>query len=397
VTTPTHAPRILIVPSWYPDVDDDVRGVFIRDQADVLSQSTPVAVLSPRIRSWRDASSRAGRLVEISHARGYPEIRPVAFLPPKARMPVASYRAFRRALLRGLETVGTAWGAPDIVHAHVVLPAGWAVASVAGRLRAPIILSEHTGPFSVHTANEAQRRMVVQAFEGAGRVTVVSRYLLASVRAEIDAISPRLEPQIDVVGNVVRTQIFTPGADVSPTGSPEFLVVALLDKVKGVDILLRAVSLAAPRLGGLRLNVVGDGPERAPLEALAHELGLSDTVRFLGRLGRAQVVERMRDCTALVSPSRLETFGLAPAEAMACGKPVVATRSGGPQEFVTPESGVLVDVESPEQLAEAMVAVARGAAGYDATRIRESIAERFGEAAFTERMLALYRDVMERQ
>lgn len=393
VSVSARAPRVLIVPSWYPDTDDPIRGVFIRDQADVLAESLPVAVIAPRVRGWRHAFS-SGESIVISHERGYPEIRPTALMPPRAHQPVASYRAFRRAFQAGLQALAEAWGAPDVVHAHVVLPAGWAAAAVVAD-RIPIVLSEHSGPFSVHTARPDQRDLVVRALDSAAAITAVSRSLAATLDEAARALGAVRLPPIDVVGNVVRTETFTLGPAAGRPTPGEFVAVAMLDKVKGVDVLLEAVALAVPRLEELHVTIIGDGPERAALEAQAAELGISQTVRFAGALERAEVVAHLHRAVALVSPSRLETFGLAVAEAMACGKPVIATRSGGPQELVTPDSGILVGVEAPDQLADAMVAMAGSADSYDAAGIRASVVERFGEGAFTERMIALYRRVLE--
>jgi len=89
-------------------------------------------------------------------------------------------------------------------------------------------------------------------------------------------------------------------------------------------------------------------------------------------------------------PSLGETFGIALGEAMACGKPVVATRCGGPQFIVTPETGLLVDVADPTALAGAMDRFLSEQISSDPTVIRQSIQSRFGEEAFLDNLSSIY-------
>jgi glycosyltransferase involved in cell wall biosynthesis len=140
----------------------------------------------------------------------------------------------------------------------------------------------------------------------------------------------------------------------------------------------------------------GDGQDREKLQQQVKELKLVERVHFLGALDRAQVKSEMQKCDVFVLPSLHETFGVVVGEAMACGKPVVVTRCGGPEFVVTEETGVLVDVASPEGLADAMVAFLSGIDRYDPSAIRESLVSRFGPKAFVNNVSAVYNDVWER-
>ena len=115
-----------------------------------------------------------------------------------------------------------------------------------------------------------------------------------------------------------------------------------LSREKGHDVLLRAVAGLRDRGSRMTLDLVGDGPERVALEALAAELGLGAIVTFRGQLLDADVARAYAAADAFVLPSRSEGFGVALVEAMATGLPVVATRSGGPEDIVLAGDGVLV-------------------------------------------------------
>ena len=137
---------------------------------------------------------------------------------------------------------------------------------------------------------------------------------------------------------------------------PHFLFLGRLVPNKGCDVAIRAAA-ASP---DLRLRIVGDGPERERLESLASSLGARDRVRFEGWLPRPEVERMLSGCLALVVPSLWpEPFGLVALEAFANEVPVIASRTGGLTDIVTPgEDGILFDPGSALQLSEAMSEIA---------------------------------------
>ena len=102
----------------------------------------------------------------------------------------------------------------------------------------------------------------------------------------------------------------------------------------------------------------------------------------------------MRQCDAFVLPSLGETFSLAVGEAMACGKPVIATRCGGPEFVVTTDTGVLVSTARPLELADAMAGFLKGGYRFDAGVIRNSVVARFGVDTFVEKLEAVYGELI---
>jgi glycosyltransferase involved in cell wall biosynthesis len=139
----------------------------------------------------------------------------------------------------------------------------------------------------------------------------------------------------------VDTRFFTPG-DTPPR--PYFLVVSALVPYKRIDVAIRA----ALRLG-VHLKIVGTGPDRARLQAIA-----GPSIEFLGSLDPVSLREEYQGAQALVLPAE-EDFGIAPVEAMACGRPVIALGRGGAVETVVPGvTGLLVDEPDDRLFAEAM-------------------------------------------
>jgi glycosyltransferase involved in cell wall biosynthesis len=170
-----------------------------------------------------------------------------------------------------------------------------------------------------------------------------------------------------------------------PHRSPEdfFLVVSRLNSYKRIDLAVEACSER-----GLPLVVVGDGPERAKLQAIA-----GPSVRFLGRLPDADVADLFARCRALILPGA-EDFGLTPLEANAAGRPVVAYAGGGALDTVRDgETGVLFHEPSSQSLGNALAAAAERT--WDLTLLRAH-AETFAEAAFAKQFRAVIETAMAR-
>ena len=169
-------------------------------------------------------------------------------------------------------------------------------------------------------------------------------------------------------------------ADPLPSTRPTFVTIARLrDRYKGHDVLVRSLGMVRERVPDVEWIVVGDGPLRGELEALARAEGVADAVRFLGAVSDQERDAWLRRCDLLAMPSRLpgdgkagDGFGIAYLEAAAYGKPVVAGNVAGPLDAVADgQSGLLVDPTDPRAVADAITMLLRD----------RELAHRFGLAA----------------
>ena len=165
---------------------------------------------------------------------------------------------------------------------------------------------------------------------------------------------------------------------------------------KGFDVLLHAVAHAAAQGATFRLEIGGDGPERASLQALAGRLGIEDRVTFCGWID--DVAAFLADADLFVLPSRVEAFGIVVLEAMACGVPIVATRLSGPLEILGEDTALLVPSDDPAAMAAAMAAAfaAPDAAEARARAALASFKANYAEPAVMERYLDACRRLAER-
>jgi glycosyltransferase involved in cell wall biosynthesis len=137
--------------------------------------------------------------------------------------------------------------------------------------------------------------------------------------------------------------------------APTVLAVARMYPRKRLDDLLAAALVLRPRIPALRVRIVGEGPESARLRRLARDLGLGDTVTFLGEISRQVLAVEYVGADCFCLPTVQEGFGIVFTEAMAAGLPVVACRAAAVPEVVEDgRTGLLVRPRNPEELAMAM-------------------------------------------
>jgi len=229
---------------------------------------------------------------------------------------------------------------PDVVWAHFLVPAGF----FASKVDAPLVVTAHGRDVrnigSIPGVAHLTRRVVGRA----STVIAVSEYL----RRELEERLPEARGKTEVVDSGVDLERFTAVAPAAELESPAFVHVGSLTARKNVIRLADAFE----RLGRGSLTYVGDGPLRSQLEG-------RDRVRVVGRVAHDAGPGWLSAADVVCGVALVEPFGQALLEALACGKPVVATRIGGPPEFVPPDGGVLVDPLDVGELARALEAAAQ--------------------------------------
>jgi len=382
--------RIVIVTPWYPSAHDPVAGIFVQAQARALAQLHEVAVIAPDYRGLRAVARSGLRRPHAAPTDDFPVLSPVVVGPVPRSKSVTSI-TYARAVRRALAELAATWGIPDILHAHVVLPAGHATAAAARSLSIPFVLTEHWTRFDELLRWPATQRLVRRTLTSAARVVAVGPVLAARV-SSVAPLSPVVE-----IGNAVDTDFYrsVPDPRKRDGGTPVRLVlIGILDARKGVDTLLAAAAECRTRGVKTELAIVGDGPLRSELSRLTTALGLEDAVRFHGVLTPIEVRCRYEWCDAVIVASRFETFGMTVAEGLASGRPVIATRCGGPEFIIEPGAGHLVPVGDVLALADAITELAAGACHFDPLRARRSIERRFGIDAIAGQLSALYEEVL---
>jgi glycosyltransferase involved in cell wall biosynthesis len=228
---------------------------------------------------------------------------------------------------------------PDVVWAHFLVPAGLFAASVD----APLVVTAHGRDVRNVGAVPGIARATARVVRRASTVIAVSEYL----RRELEDRLPEARGKVEVVDSGVELDRFATAAPAAELARPAFLHVGSLTERKNVERLAEAFG----RVGEGSLTFVGDGPLRSRLEGVPG-------VRVAGRVAHSEVPAWLAAADVLCAPALIEPFGQAILEAMAAGRSVVATRIGGPPEFVPPGAGYLVDPLDVDELARALRAAA---------------------------------------
>ncbi|MBM3428882.1 MAG: glycosyltransferase family 4 protein, partial [Bacteroidetes bacterium] len=269
-----------------------------------------------------------------------------------------------------------------VIHAHWIIPQGIVA-----------IIAKSCLPWKVRVLSTAHGSDVM-AFSS-GIIAPIQRFILRqsdAVTVVSGALAANLRSRFEIENAVVApmgidTSLFHPARAtseikfrLSPQG-PMVLFVGFLVEVKGVDVLLEAFAKVVAVHPAAKLIIVGDGQERAPLEAFARRLGIGDKVEFLGALPQVEIAPLFASADVFVAPSRREGFGLVFAEAMSAGALVVAPDIPPLNDLIKHEvSGYLVKPACPQSFAERVIQILNSPQNSDAIRgaARLEIVEQLG-------------------
>ncbi len=387
--------NILIIPAFFQTKARPTTGSFFMDQARALYEAGhQVTILYCDSYSVKCAGEWLRYTEErVQVSAGITIYREKVFCPLKHGME-GHREAFAQTILRLYEKYVEKQQKTDIIHAHCCVWAGYAAMRLSAEKKIPYVITEHATMFQLRRdkISDKNNQYITEAFQKANRVICVSnafRRLLSEYRPESG---------IDVIGNVVDCSRFRPTANRGRSAG-QFLSICHMETEaqlykKGMDTLLKAWKQLAQRYPQARLLIGGGGRAQRKVLEWVKEYGIQQSVTLLGSLDRDAVVEQMRRCDCFVLPSRYETFGVVYIEAMACGKPVIATANGGADDFVTALNGLLIAPEDAGALADAMENMLQNQQQYDPSGIRTFVEERFGAPAIARKLEEVYEDVL---
>lgn len=379
-------PRLLVITTTFPAKLGDGTPAFVLDLARSMSDFD-VTVLAPRVPGAARDEVMSG--VSVHRVAYFPRrwecLATEAILPAIRARPTLALQA--PALLLAM------WWAsvlivhrlkPVAIHAHWIVPGGL-IAAVHSLRGLPFVLTVHGA--DAYALQGRMMRSIKHWVLGRAKAVVPVSHDIARV-LELPAGAPVLPMGVDVTEMQAAVGLRAP----DPV---RLLFVGRLVDKKGVDVLLQALCHVAD----LRLDVIGDGPERQDLELLCDALGLGDRVSFLGVRGRSEVVTELQTAVALVVPSRVGAGGdqegvpVVLAEAMAAGVPVIASDLGGISEHLMDGvTGILVPPSDVQALAQALQAVADGV--IDLEGIADRAVARARASLDTRSIAAAYEDVI---
>jgi teichuronic acid biosynthesis glycosyltransferase TuaC len=342
--------KVLVVAEFYPSRSDPVMGIWAHRQALAARDAgADVRVLvlhrlvPPRSAFSAGPVAAASALAGLareprSQVRDGLQIGYVPYISPDRRHSYAAWGKWAAPSL-GVAMARLHRTFPfELVHAHNAVPAGDAVRRVRAlrATRAPLVISVHGGDVLYTAAQVRAGADTVRDSLGAARLVLANSEGIAELSRSHGARETRvvhLGTDLPAIARPARR-----GA-----APPALVTVAHLVARKRHADVLRALAVLTPRHPALRYAIVGDGPERPALEALAARLEVAERVDFHGQLPPQEAIELARRCTLFVMPSTEEAFGVAYVEAMAGGVPAIGCRGEpGPEEIAAAGDGLVL-------------------------------------------------------
>ena len=242
---------------------------------------------------------------------------------------------------------------PEAVHLHCVSSSGFYTLLAKKLLNFPLVVTLHgetvMDDYDIYKKSSTLRWTLRNLLKKADWVTANSSYILEDA---FNTYFRRLNNS-SVVFNGVDLDEFQ-NIDKYSHLKPYIFATGRIVYKKGFDLLIKAFKKVSDEFNDTDLLISGKGDYEDNLRNLISELSLNKRVHLLGPADRKKNVSLFKGCEFFVMPSRLEPFGIVCLEAMAAGKPVIASNIGGTKEFVTEDFGILVNPENINELADAL-------------------------------------------
>ena len=340
--------HVLTLTPFYPNASEEANGCFISETLSCLEHAgikNTVLAVRPVYR---------GRVRESVSA---PPARWLHYLAPPSGTGLAISGTCLYARLLPVVRRLHAEQPIELIHAHAALPCGHAAALLSREMQIPFVVSVHgLDAYSTKQvkgfAGRSCERVSQMVYRSARRVICISK----RVREEVENRLPGPIPCIVVYNGVDPGMFFPPEHWVQ--GESIVLTIGNLISTKGHELLLRAIAKLGDKYSPLRCEIIGEGPDRTRLGALAEQLRIADRVVFLGRQPRKKVADALRRCTIFALLSHYEGLGCVYLEAMATGKPALGCRGEGIGEIIrSGENGWLVGSGNEQEATQALAAL----------------------------------------
>jgi len=392
--------KIRFVTPWYPDYAAIHSGVFVEKQVLALRElghfvtvtvpqifpAPPGPIPRPVLDAMRALSKRSPSAMFASDGD-------TTYVPT----PVPSRGGFlgrAQAMSQSLALLDDLLTGPvDLTHAHVAMPAGWAVAQI--HESTPLVITEHWSGLATIFNDPVAVDAYAEVVRRADAFICVSNHLRHQIA---DALGEWVLGRIEVVPNIVDlSEIRFVRRDTYPFS--RWIYVGGLMAHKGVQALLRAFDqYVKGHDESATLTLVGDGPLRRWIETFAASRGLAGVVTVAGTVEHIRLADFLDQANVMVHLSPAETFGIASLEAIGAGLPVVSLRNSGAVGAwgeIEPQCGALLDLESSAaDVANAVAALRRAPDGLDLAAGRAFVEEHFSPHVIAERLAGVYRRVL---
>ena len=370
--------RIAIIGRGIPTLRYPLNGIFEWDQARALALTgIKIDYLAVDLRSFRRLRPWGIIHGEKDGVTYHCISIPLGRLSLQFRVRIGIW-----ALERLFQNVFSHGNPPNILHAHFH-DIGYMVAKLSKIVHIPFVVTEHSSDILEQNISEKVMDILRESHAYAARVIAVSNVLKKSIYQHTGI-------ETVIIPNIVSSEFSFHRV---PHRSFVFVSTGVLEEGKRHRFIIKAFAKLVAFYDNVQLGIIGDGPLRKDLQELADKLHVSDKVKFYGTRLREEIATIYSSCDCFVLPSAFETFGVSYIEAMAAGLPVIATRCGGPEDFVNEDNGILVPIDDAEALARAMEYMYKNGSLFSGERISDYAQKNFSGGMVAKRLMHIYKEV----
>ena len=380
--------RIAIIACGYPSKEDPQFGCFEKDQALALKKSgheVSILYVDGRFRRFK-------RKLGITHFVDNGINVYGIYLYPGAITHHLNQRLHYWLMRKMLEYVFAYMQKrqpkPDILYAHYFWNISYATA-IKLKYDIPLVGIEHWSRVHTETLPSDILHRGRRAYALSDKVLAVSVSLQQSIH-HFWGIKPL------VVDNMLGDEFMQEnGVRRQKREKPiRFITIGSLIYLKRIDLLISAFFNSNLSNKGCELLIVGDGVERKHLQQRVNDLEINDSVFFLGRKSKSEIIEYLKSSDVFVLSSQSETFSVVCIEAMSLGLPVIATKCGGPESFVDEQCGLLVPVNDEKELTSALIYMSENSNKYDSAMISRKCKQRFAPSVIAKQLTDIFEEVV---
>lgn len=282
------------------------------------------------------------------------------------------------------------FGKPDIIHAHNIFYAGILAKDLSERYALPMLLTEGSSEHVMQVVTDFKKQVAKNNYRDIKHINAVSPALIEQLKKIYDLPSNSIKWFPNVIPNSFEK------SEVEQVSKTPFIFlnVANLIELKGQEDLIRAFKKVSDEMPDAELQIIGGGILESQLYKLIEDFNLINKVKLLGYQDRDVIRKHMQECNVFVFPSHYETFGVVLIEAAALGKPLIASKCGGPECIVNEVNGVLCPKKDIQELSVALLHMYQSIEQYDPLKIKADCIARFGKNQFIKKMTNTYEEIV---
>ena len=379
--------KIFVVPSVYPNDVNSNYGIYVHNQCKGLVElGHEIIVLDAsgyNFNYWNHSSIRGIHNYEKDGVRIYSShYRDLM----NTRLPYYSIKKFMIGLNKIFKIASRENGRPDLLHAHFSHIAGYGAYNISCETGIPYVVTEHHSLLLNDHINPIIKKNLKLVVDNSNAFICVSEQLRNAVTYHVNT-----SKDIKVVPNMINKEYQY--AENIVNESFVFFSAGNLVKNKRFDYLIDAFVAAVGKEDHVLLKIAGSGAEMENLTKKIQLLGRTHQIKLLGALSQSDMVEQYKRSNCFLSASLYETFGIVYREALAIGRPVVATRNKGIEEGWDTSFGKLVEPNNIQEFSESIKEIMSDIGTFDSYNISKQCLDSFSEGVILTKIEDIYKEI----